>query len=265
MIPRLSSTDGDLLRSFKPGSGFDGRGSRSFFIALLSTLILSSSILAGSVANETSTGVSANCNECHEPSIYLLVGIRFIDAPPAIMRNESTTINVTIEVSGSHKSYVWSGFGMDVRLVPGTDRTYCGPRQIINGQKPSGRSSPYTWIETFTFHVNSSFIGNETITVKARMSPIHESPPVTAEDTLIIPVVADKDSVFSPGDGDRIREDQAIPGGDVGKQGIGPIGITIMIMGAIAVLAGLVYAGYSILAPIEKKARDGRVREGEPR
>ncbi len=241
------------MRKVRPWSGIDKVSSRSIFIVTILTLVVSSSIAVRSSAIDGSSSISANCDECHKPSIYLVVEIQFIDAPELFIRNESTMVNVTIEVSGSHKSYVWSGFGMDVWLAPGTDHTNCGPHQIINGQKPQGSSSPYSWKEIFTFWINSSIEGQETITVNARMSPIHESPPVTATDRITIPVTSNKNGTFIPSDGpDPGGIIDPAPGSKI-SGGLGSIGVIILILGALAVIGGLAYVVYTLISPVDKE------------
>lgn len=240
------------MRRVGPWSGIDKVSSRSIFIVTILTLIVSSSIAVRSSAKDGSSSISANCDECHKPSIYLVVEIQFIDAPELFIKNESTMINVTIEVSGSHKSNVWSGFGMDVWLAPGTDHTNCGPHQIINGQKPRGSSSPYSWKETFTFWINSSLEGLETLTVNARMSPIHESPPVTATDQTTIFVTSNKNGTFIPPEGPDLGNIVDPAPGSKGSAGPGSIGIFILILGALAVIGALAYVVYTLISPVDK-------------
>jgi hypothetical protein len=245
---------GDSLRRVRSGFGPKGARSKGLNSILLLSLIIVLSISVTTSANNEGSSVSANCDICHAPSIYLVVDIQFVDAPLYLTRNDTGTINVTIEVSSSHKSYVWSGFGMDVWLSAGTDHTDCGPHQILNGQKPRGQSSPYIWKETFSFVVRSSLNGTETIIVNARMSPVHESPPVTARSEKVIQVVSNKDDVIIPIDG---PVDDDIPVEDERDRArAGPLGLIIMITGALALLGGVLYVAYSLIAPVE----DGRYR-----
>lgn len=252
MISRLGHLVGDPLRRVRSRSGNDHAGSKNLMIVIILTAIVSSSIIVRSAATGGSSSISANCDECHAPSIYLIVEIRFTDTPTMIVRNESTSVNVTVEVSSSHKSYVWSGFGMDVWLSPGTDHTSCGPHQIINGQKPHGQSPPYSWTETFSFNIISSLVGNETFTVNARMSPIHESPPVTAMDQFSIPIVKDKNATFPSESREPTNDNIGSPSSDSRAQRLGPVGLTIVLIGGLAVLAGLFYVVYTLIKPVER-------------
>jgi hypothetical protein len=251
---------GVLLRRVGPELVKDQNFPRSFIIILLLTVVTLSSILMGSTASDQTSSISANCDECHAPSIYLVVEIQFIDAPAMIVRNQTALIDLIVEVSASHKSYVWSGFGMDVWLAPGTDHTDCGPHQIVNGQKPQGSTSPYSWTRTFTFMVNSSFLGNETITINARMSPIHESPPVTAREVIVVPIVASSDSVLPPAQNEPVHYDHSDPEGKENGSKLGPFGLLIIILGAVGVLAGISYSIYSLLSPMDKREQRKKIQ-----
>lgn len=259
MIPRLSTEVGDDLRTIRPLYARGKQGYRSLYLILLLTSVIFTSIILSSVALSGTGSISANCYDCHTPSIFLIVEIHLIDVPIMIETNVSTQVNVTIEVSGSHKSYVWSGFGMDAWISAGADHTDCGPHQISNGQKPSGSSSPYTWKRTYSFLINSSLAGQETFTVNARMSPIHESPPVTAQDTFFILIVDSMNGTAPP-----LNNDPGITGVlEDAKEGreLGKVGLTIVIMGGTAVLAGILYAGYSLFAPVQRKGKNGGQEE----
>jgi len=240
---------GDRLRRVRPGFASRKARFRGFNLIIFLSLIVILAISIRTTAIDSNSSVSANCDECHAPSIYLIADIQVLEPPMYLLKNESTPINITVEVSSSHKSYVWSGFGMDVWLSASTDLTDCGPHQILNGQKPRGQSSPFTWYETFQFLVNSTMIGNETISFNARMSPVHESPPVTARTKMVLQVVADKEGYIQYTDVATGNEIPVVSGKE--KEKIGPIGLAIIIIGSLALFGGVLYVAYSILAPVD--------------
>ncbi|MGA1873163.1 MAG: hypothetical protein ACMUHY_05780 [Thermoplasmatota archaeon] len=163
------------------------------YLGLALTILLSLAVLFSvgfqTIASPGSRGISANCNSCHVPSIYLTVDIQTVESPLQVRKNAEATVNVTVLVSGSHRSYTYTGFGIDVWLQSSTERTDTGGHQILSGRSLSGSSAPYTWQQTFTFTVTGKESGSDAINVKARMSPRHESPPVTDSEPFNLEII----------------------------------------------------------------------------
>ncbi|MFW3147258.1 MAG: hypothetical protein ACMUIE_10670 [Thermoplasmatota archaeon] len=156
-------------------------------MVLIALVFIIGAIGINTVAEPPSRGVSANCGSCHSSSIYQTVDIRTIENPDTIPKNGEGWINVTVDVSASHKNSVYSGFSIDVWLHS-TGKIDTGTHQVLTGQAPSGPSSPYTWSRTFNFKVKGITGGQDTITVNAKMDPVHESPPVTDTQQISVQV-----------------------------------------------------------------------------
>ena len=104
------------------------------YLGLALTILLSLAVLFSvgfqTIASPGSRGISANCNSCHVPSIYLTVDIQTVESPLQVRKNAEATVNVTVLVSGSHRSYTYTGFGIDVWLQSSTGRTDTGGHQM---------------------------------------------------------------------------------------------------------------------------------------
>lgn len=161
------------------------------------TLLVLGSLTYQSIAETGTRGASANCNSCHSSSIYLTVDIRTVEAPTVLNKGDSGYINVTVDVSASHRSAVWSGFSIDVWLVSSGGLS-TGGHQVLTGQAPQGSSSPYSWTSGFDFQVTAVATGSDTITAKAKMDPVHESPPVTDTEQVQVDV-PNTDPILSSG------------------------------------------------------------------
>ncbi|MEA3558391.1 MAG: hypothetical protein U9R75_03970, partial [Candidatus Thermoplasmatota archaeon] len=147
-------------------------------IVISLTLLILGSVTYQTIARPGTRGASSNCNSCHSSSYYLTVDIRSVDAPSSLLKGSSGWINVTVDVSASHESSLWSGFSMDVWLSS-SGKIDTGSHQILTGLSPSGSSPPYSWSDTFEFQVSAISAGMDTVTAYAKMDPVHYSPPVT--------------------------------------------------------------------------------------
>jgi hypothetical protein len=93
------------------------------------------------------------------------------------------------------------------------------------------------------------------------MSPIHESPPVTAKETLIIPMVEKNDTYLPKGQDDR---SQVLPSSPVDNDTVsklGFFGLVIILLGSVGVLAGISYSAYTLLSPM----KTGKKRTNKPK
>ena len=108
-----------------------------------------------------------------------------------------------------------------------------------------------TFTFTFTFTITGTGVGTDTITVNAKMSPVHESPPVTAQEILNIPIVEANEYVFPTDQNDRSQDILADPDDDDPVSKVGFFGLVIILMGSAGVLAGITYSAYVLLSPLK--------------